>query len=81
MMEIIESIVAITLLTILSLMFITGFIYLMTGLFKWFYHDVLEWHLPISESERFKGISNCAVCKHCGKRIMQDSQGNWFRYD
>lgn len=59
-------------------MLILGFIYLKTGMFKRFYHDILGWHLPIEDSEHIRGINNCAICKHCGQRIIQDSQGNWF---
>jgi hypothetical protein len=47
------------------------------GLFKTFYHDVLGWHEPTDERE-FDGCSLHSRCKHCGREIMQDSQGNWF---
>lgn len=52
-------------------------LYLEFGWFKGFYHDVLQWHEPIDECG-FDGCSFHSVCKHCGKEIMQDSQGNWF---
>lgn len=41
--------------------------------------NVLGWHRP-SDTEEFDGVSFHSVCKHCGKRVMQDSQGNWFEY-
>lgn len=62
-------------------MLVCGLIYLKTGLFKMFYHDGLDWHVPINDSKHYRGINHCAICKHCGKRIMQDSQGNWFSID
>ena len=55
--------------------------YLVTGgkFFKRFYHDVLGWHIPDDSADQgFDGCSFHAKCKHCGKDIMQDSQGNWF---
>lgn len=48
------------------------------GLFKFYYHDVLEWHRPDNSPKSFDGLSVHAKCKYCGKDIMQDSQGNWF---
>jgi len=53
-------------------------IYLKTGLFKKLYHDVLGWHQPDNSPQWSDGCSTHCVCKHCGKEIMQDSQGNWF---
>ena len=69
----------------LSIFFIVGIIfmiasaiYLTTGLFKFLYHDVLKWHQPDNSPKRFNGLSIHSVCKHCGKDIIKDSQGNWF---
>lgn len=45
--------------------------------FKKFYHDILGWHVP-DDTLGFDGCSLYSTCKHCGKEIMQDSQGNWF---
>ena len=56
---------------------IGSFIYIKTGAFKFFYHDVLKWHRPI-HTVWSDGCSFCSKCKYCGKEIMQDSQGNWF---
>jgi hypothetical protein len=54
-------------------------LYFKWGKIKWFYHDVMEWHMPNEDDpEYFDGCSVHAKCKHCGKGIMQDSQGNWF---
>lgn len=44
---------------------------------KFFFHDVLGWHKPTNDL-RFDGYSMHSTCKHCGKEIMQDSQGGWF---
>jgi hypothetical protein len=53
--------------------------YFKFGLNKWFYHNIMGWHQPKDdENITFDGCSIHCVCKHCGKEIMQDSQGNWF---
>ena len=52
--------------------------YIKWGFFKSFYHGVMCWHRPDDGPESFDGCSFHAKCKHWGKDIMQDSQGNWF---
>lgn len=39
-------------------------------------HDILGWH--DCEIEGNDGCSNIGTCKYCGKKCLQDSQGNWF---
>lgn len=56
---------------------IGGIVYLATGFGKWLYHDRMGWHQP-DGSLGFNGLTFTSRCKHCGKEIMQDSQGNWF---
>lgn len=51
------------------------------GWFKFYCHDLLGWHIPDESTQWFDGCSRCAVCKYCGKYILQDSQGNWFSYE
>ena len=46
--------------------------------FKWLCHDIFGWHQPENGSGGFDGVSCYAKCRFCGKKIMQDSQGNWF---
>ena len=46
-------------------------------LFRKLFHDILGWHKPIDEIG-FNGCSLTSKCKICGKKILQDSQGNWF---
>lgn len=54
-------------------------LYLKYGLFKFYYHDILGWHEPDKSAKEWNdGCSQHCVCRHCGKEIMQDSQGNWF---
>lgn len=54
-------------------------LYFKLGWFKFFYHDILGWHTPDKKIEQWSdGCSQHAICKHCGRDIMQDSQGNWF---
>lgn len=46
---------------------------------KWLCHDFAGWHEPDPDKEiEFDGCNHITYCKICGKRIMQDSQGNWF---
>lgn len=35
-------------------------------------------HTPDEKSIRVEGINTVSRCKHCGRRIAQDSAGNWF---
>ena len=53
-------------------------LYFKFGLFKFYYHDFLGWHTPDDSPQWSDGCSRHAVCKYCGRDIMQDSQGNWF---
>lgn len=53
-------------------------LYFKFGFFKFYYHDLLGWHTPDDSPQYSDGCSQHARCKHCGKDIMQDSQGNWF---
>ena len=48
------------------------------GLFRVYFHDALGWHTPDDSPQWSDGCSQHARCKHCGRDIMQDSQGNWF---
>lgn len=43
-------------------------------------HDYLGWHIPSDECN-FDGCSIASRCVYCGKRVLQDSQGNWFDPD
>lgn len=46
-------------------------------LFRRFFHNFMGWHLPKDECG-FDGCSFTSTCKICNKKILQDSQGNWF---
>jgi len=65
---------------IIAIMLICGIIYLISNgkIFKPLYHNIMGWHLPSNEPQKFDGCNIHATCKICGKSIMQDSQGNWF---
>lgn len=41
--------------------------------------DILDRHSP-TKNIRVDGINLKSYCKHCRRKIMQDSQGNWFSY-
>jgi len=38
----------------------------------------MHWHRPKESTGGFDGCSFTAICRFCGKEILQDSQGNWF---
>jgi hypothetical protein len=38
---------------------------------------VIGWH-KAKNITGFDGCSFSSLCRDCGKRLMQDSQGNWF---
>ena len=58
--------------------------FLMCGYDKWKgTHYSCDWYGSHdghgdSKERYFDGCSYHAVCSKCGKRVMQDSQGNWF---
>lgn len=55
-------------------------LYILFGVGKTFFDGVLGWHKP-SKEYKTDGISIQSTCKYCGKKIEQDSQGNWFEID
>ncbi len=62
----------------LCILLIGGFLNTWFGWFDFFYHDILGWHDGKGDSVSFDGCSLHATCSKCGKKVMQDSQGNWF---
>ena len=65
------------LVDLIGLVAVGAIFYFKKEYFKRFYHDVLKWHTPKNDISSFDGCSFHHRCKHCGKEIMQDSQGNW----
>ena len=59
-------------------MYLAPALYFKFGFLKFFYHDIMGWHTPDNSPKWSDGLSDHSKCKHCGKDIMQDSQGNWF---
>ena len=59
-------------------MYVGAGLYFKFGLLKFWYHDWLGWCTPDDSQQWYDGCSTHAKCKHCGRDIMQDSQGNWF---
>lgn len=43
----------------------------------WFFHDIFGWYKP-NHQIWSNSLSNISHCRFCGKRIMQDSYGDWF---
>lgn len=72
------NILMIILLVFLLGLCIPSILYLKFGRIRWLYHDILGWHQPEKNTVRVEDVNTHAVCKWCGKDIMQDSQGNWF---
>lgn len=74
-----ETVALLVLVAFLVLFYEPVILYFKLGLFKGFYHDLLGWHTPDMKYGVWDdGISFHTYCKHCGKPITQDSQGNWF---
>lgn len=71
-----ESKVILVLVLFLILHYVPAILYFKTGWFKRFYHDIMGWHVPGDDE-----CDGCAVCKYCGKKVLQDSQGNWFTFE
>ena len=46
------------------------------GMFKFFYHDILNWHVPIESNPHIH-----STCKYCEKDIVHDSFGIWYLED
>lgn len=40
--------------------------------------DVLDWHTPTTVYVGRLSTTFESTCKRCGRKIMQDSQGNWY---
>ena len=67
----------IVIFTVCITMLIATVLYSKFGYFKKFFHDFLRWHEP-EDHWWWDGSSVHSRCKHCGKEITRDSQGNWF---
>ena len=79
-MNMIYKVIAdITIVSVFTILFfsISALLYVQFGLLKQLFHDKLNWHQP-TDHVRFDGVSHISTCKHCGKPIVRDSQGNWF---
>ena len=75
----IAKIIVVSILSVLTVIFIISPMYFKWGIGKWLYHNIFGWHQPKeNDNVSFDGYSFHCKCKHCGKDIMQDSQGNWF---
>jgi hypothetical protein len=70
----VELIIAILLLVILIPLWFCAIIN--KYLPKWFC-DKMGWHLE-PDLQGFDGCSFNGTCPRCGKKVLQDSQGNWF---
>lgn len=59
------------------LFLIGGYLFTQFGILKRIYHDWLGWHQP----EKINGFDGCSFtgkCRYCGKKILMDSNGDWF---
>ena len=73
------KLIIICIILIVLLYFLPVTLYFKKGIGKWFYHDILNWHIPDNSDEyKYDGLNLKTICKHCKKEITQDSQGNWF---
>ena len=73
--------ILIVIATMILIWWLCGLIYILSQsrIFIKLYHDLMGWHLPDYKKDvTSDSVNTYAVCKHCGKEIMRDSQGNWF---
>ncbi len=68
-------ILAIT-ITMLATPYVLMFLDKITG--KHILCDTYGWHNGNGGTQGFDGCSFHSACSKCGKKVMQDSQGNWF---
>jgi len=51
---------------------------MMRRFWRWLIHEFLQWHnCEGAQTVGFDGCSMHGTCT-CGKKVMLDSQGNWF---
>lgn len=63
----------------MTFIFVCSPLYLRFGWLRWFYHDILGWHMPGAFTPIiYDGCSFHSKCKYCGKDIRQDGQGKWY---
>lgn len=74
-----ETVALLVIVAFLVLFYGPVVLYFKLGWFKRFFHDFMHWHAPdMKHGVWDDGLSYHSYCKHCGKGILQDSQGNWF---
>lgn len=74
------KIIMIFLLFVMAFIIWSAIFYQLFGWGKNFYHNLLDWHIPIKKETRIEGYTETSICKYCKKPIMKNPQGNWFRY-
>ena len=74
------NLLMLSILCILTMFIICGMFYLYSKgkVFTKFYHNIMGWHIPYNHKTNICGINIQSRCKICKKKIMMDSQGNWF---
>lgn len=45
---------------------------------RYFSCEIMGWHNGNGSSIGHDGCSFTAICSKCGKKVLMDSQGNWF---
>ena len=55
-----------------------GLMILMEWLKRFRWTCKLGWHDGYGLTNGFDGCSFTGVCSKCGKKVLMDSQGNWF---
>lgn len=78
-----KNILLIILILVIGLMFFCLLCFIQRGWnespMRDFIHNVMDYHVPDNHVD-FDGASMHSKCKICNKRILQDSQGNWFSF-
>ncbi len=69
-------------ITFLSVIVVLGIIFMVWATLskyssnQW-YCDKMGWHLA-PKTKGFDGCSMYGVCPRCNRKVLRDSQGNWF---
>ena len=81
-MELIVFIIALA--TPILLFLLGGILYLHFGWCSKFYHDFLEWHIPVRTVVCKDSLGNTyevSSCRECFRTLFKDSNGDWVTKD
>lgn len=63
---------------ILTCFWLGSLLYLYNGFCKWFYHNILGWHMPDNGNYDIHSSRIVHRCKYCEGNLIKDQRGNWI---